>query len=257
MNKNIESIQKEFTKQANSFEKYQSTDAKLLFSKHAISLLNLKGGEDVLEIAAGTCSFGRLFSPYVKKITEVDVTKEMLDVGRKTNEKEGITNVEYVLCSADETPFEDATFDVIASRLAFHHFTDPDSIFKEMNRLLKRKGKILIADMIIQDLQTRDSLDMYERMRDPSHARCLSEEEFISLGKDYGLTLSYHSVTDIPMNLNAWMDLTHPSEEIRKNITKAMEEDIHGGKKTGFFPYLKEKEIFFNHHWGLFVFEKN
>lgn len=256
MNENIDLIKKEFTKQAPLFDAYQATDVKQAFNEKAIERMQLNGSERVLEVAAGTCAFGRMIAPHVEKITELDVTNAMLSVGQKENEKAHIHNAEYVIGTAEKLPFENGSFDIVVSRLAFHHFVNADTVFKEMCRVVKSRGKIVIADMIARQEPYRKTADNYERLRDPSHAYCLTENEFLTLAGKYGLSVLHNSVTEIPMNLNAWLNLTGTPQSIKDKITAAMLTNIQGENKTGFAPYLKDGQIMFNHEWELFIFRK-
>ena len=240
MNGNLDLIKTEFTKQAPSFNDYQETDVKRAFNFMAIEQMRLSGNENVLEIAAGTCAFGRMIAPHVTHITEFDATAAMLAVGRQENEKARI---------------KEGTFNLVVSRLAFHHFVNPDIVIKEMRRVLKSDGKIVIADMIARNEPYRKIADEYERLRDPSHVRCLSEKEFILLAKKYGFTVLHKSLIDIPMDLNVWLNLTKTPQVVKDRITTDMLTDINSGKKTGFEPYIQNDKIMFNHKWFLFIIE--
>lgn len=255
MNGNLDLIKTEFTKQAPSFNDYQETDVKRAFNFMAIEKMHLSGNENVLEIAAGTCAFGRMIAPHVTHITEFDATAAMLAVGRQENEKARINNADYVIGTAEQLPFEEGTFNLVASRLAFHHFVNPDIVIKEMRRVLKSDGKIVIADMIARNEPYRKIADEYERLRDPSHVRCLSEKEFILLAEKYGFTVLHKSLIDIPMDLNAWLNLTKTPQVVKDRITTDMLTDINSGKKTGFEPYIQNDKIMFNHKWFLFIIE--
>lgn len=253
MNDNLDLIKTEFTKQAPLFNTYQETDVKQAFNEKAIEQMRLNGSENILEIAAGTCAFGRMIAPHVAHITELDVTAAMLAVGRQENEKANIYNVDYVIGTAEQLPFENGSFDLVVSRLAFHHFTNTDMVFNEMRRVLKSGGKIVIADMVARNEPYGHTADEYERLRDPSHVRCLTEKEFLSLADKYGFYALHKSLTDIPMDLNAWLNLTKTPQEIKDKITADMLADINGGKKTGFEPFLKNDKIMFNHKWQMLI----
>ena len=215
--------------------------------------MDLKEAENVLEVAAGTCAFGKMLAPHVGKITELDATDAMLAIGRKENEKADIHNAEYVIGSAERLPFEAGAFDIVVSRLAFHHFTSADIAFREMRRVLKNCGKIVIADMLARNEPYRETADKYERLRDPSHARCLSGDEFLSFADKYGLTVLHRSVSDIEMDLEEWLALTNPSENVKKEIINAFINELNGGEKTGFGAYSEKGRIKFKHRWGLFI----
>lgn len=93
------------------------------FNQMAIERMHLTGNEHVLEVVAGTCAFGRTIGPKVQRITELDSTEAMLSIGQAENEKAGVANAEYVIGTAEHLPFADGTFDIVVSRLAFHHST--------------------------------------------------------------------------------------------------------------------------------------
>lgn len=256
MKEQIESIRSEFSRQSATFDTYMATDVKKAFNENAVNEMKLTGNERVLEVAAGTCAFGRMIAPKVSHITELDVTEAMLSVGRKENERAGIKNADYIIGEAESLPFENESFDIAVSRLAFHHFLSAESVFKEMSRVVKSNGKIVIADMLAKDEPLRESADQYEKMRDPSHIRCLCEEELSSLAEKYYCTVEYSSVTVIPMKLLSWLELTDTPLNIREKIVCDMQNEIGGKLKTGFFPYMENGELMFDHQWLLMIIRK-
>lgn len=74
----IETVRREFTKQAKNLEAYQTIFSKAEFNALAIEQMRLTGKERALEVAAGTCAFGRAIAPHVARITESDATKAIL-----------------------------------------------------------------------------------------------------------------------------------------------------------------------------------
>ena len=256
MNTHIEKVKQEFSKQSSMFEAYMGTDLKKEFNKNTVNRMHPVGNETVLEVAAGTCAFGRIIAPHVSHITEFDVTEAMLAVGKSENEKIGVKNADYVIGEAERLPFADKTFDIVVSRLAFHHFADADAVFAEMSRAVKPGGKIVVADMLARDGVGRDVADKYETLRDPSHIRCITLDEFTALAEKHRCSVEHTSVTEIPMELNAWMDLTDVPEEVREQITLDMREDLSGNTKTGFSPYSNGNKIMFNQQWLCLIARK-
>ncbi len=59
-------------------------------------------------------------------------------------------------------------FDIVISRLAFHHFANPKRCFSEMARVLKPGGKLVVIDMEAAEEALRATEDEIETMRDPS-----------------------------------------------------------------------------------------
>ncbi len=257
MKRQIQKIREEFTKQAENFNDYQKSFSQEEYNRFVLENIGLSGSDLVLEVAAGTCAFGRCIAPFVKQIVELDATDAMLEVGKREGEKAGITNAVYTNGLAERLPFPDEHFDVVVSRLAFHHFEDVDIPFREMVRVLKGGGKLVIIDMEAREKSLRDIADSFEILRDPSHVRCVSRAEFWQLAGKNHMSITYCEMIRMPVNLNAWMDVTKVSEEKRKSIQAAMAEDISGGQKTGFEPYEKEGQIMFDHRWLQIIAKKD
>ena len=75
----------------------------------------------------------------------------MLQVGRQDAGKNHLDNMFFVKGYAEELPFGDNSFNIVLSRLAFHHFTDTDSVFREMVRVLKPGGRRIMIDLEAAD----------------------------------------------------------------------------------------------------------
>ena len=256
MRDHMEIIREEFTRQAAQFSAYQATDDKTRFSLEAIRQMGLTGREAVLEVAAGTCAFGRMIAPHAVRVTELDATEAMLRTGQAESERAGVTNADYILGTAEALPFAPETFDAVVSRLAFHHFAAPEAAFAEMHRVLKPGGQLVVADMAARPEPCREIADHYERLRDPSHVRCLTAGELTALAEKHGMTATHASVTTIPMRLSAWMALTKCPAPVQQEIRGAMEAELSGGAKTGFAPCMRQGEIGFDHQWLLLIFKK-
>jgi SAM-dependent methyltransferase len=77
-----------------------------------------------------------------------------------------------VVSRAEELPFEDGSFDVVTCRIAAHHFQDIRKAVAEMARVAQRL--VVIEDNVFVDERVEDA----ERLRDPTHVRCYSEDEW-------------------------------------------------------------------------------
>jgi ubiquinone/menaquinone biosynthesis C-methylase UbiE len=62
----------------------------------------------------------------------------------------GIGHVTIVEGSAEELPFEDASFDVVISNGVIDLIPDKDAVFAEITRVLRPGGRIQLADVTIQ-----------------------------------------------------------------------------------------------------------
>lgn len=247
---NYEVVKKSFGIQAEKFASYHMSKAE--YTDYLIKRTAAKGNEHVLEVAAGTCICGRALAPHVKDITCLDLTEEMLEQGKMLAMKSGLHNISFQTGNAEALPYADNTFDLVITRLSLHHFINPKKPFEEMTRVLKKGGRLIVWDMEATSEALRNMDDAIEKMRDPSHTRILSRKEFEELfEKDF--RLQCEESTLIPVNLKSWMELTNTCAQVQNEITDLMRQDLKGGNKTGFAPYLKESQIFFNHRWLLLI----
>jgi len=99
----------------------------------------------VADIGAGTGFISQGLAEKVAKIHLVDASEEMLDVARQ-NLKEYI-HVEYHLAESLDLPLADQSMDVVFANMYLHHTADPLAAIKEMVRLLKPGGRLVITDL--------------------------------------------------------------------------------------------------------------
>ena len=86
-----------------------------------------------------------------------------------------------VVAPAEKLPFEDGAFDVVTCRIAAHHFQDIGKAVAEMARVTQRL--VVIEDNVFTD----ERIEEAERVRDPTHVRCYSEDEWKEMLTDAGL----------------------------------------------------------------------
>lgn len=246
-------VKKSFGIQAEKFATYHMSKAE--YTDYLIERVGAKGSEHALEVAAGTCICGRALAPHVNDIVCLDLTEAMLEQGKKLAGKEHIQNISFVVGNAMNLPYENESFDLVITRLSLHHFNEPKKFFCEMQRVLKRGGKLVIWDMEATKEELREIDDAIEKMRDSSHTRILSRNELENLfEKDFEMLCEESTL--VPVNLQSWMELTDTPEDMQEEIVGLMKVDLDGGSKTGFAPYMKEEQIMFNHRWLLLIGEK-
>lgn len=224
--------------------------------EYTASCINPQKTDKVLEAAAGTCACGRSIATYVQNVTCLDLTAAMLAVGKDAAEKQGLCNMNFVLGDAEQMPFLSNHFDIVISRLAFHHFPHPERCFAEMARVLKTGGKLIVIDMEAAEEALWQKEDEIETMRDPLHIKNLSKEEFMEMFVKHHLIVENTNCTEIPVSLTAWLDLTSTSEKVSADISKRFTDEIAGGQATGFMPYRKNEAIYFNQRWLMVVGRK-
>ncbi|MDO4284205.1 MAG: methyltransferase domain-containing protein [Eubacteriales bacterium] len=253
---NIEKINRSFEIQAPNFESKTLNFTKEEYLNYTLSRVAPTEGDTILEVAAGTCVCGRSFAPLVQNVVCLDATPSMLQIGKQEAEKSRLHNMIFVKGYAEELPFLNDSFSIVFSRLAFHHFTDPDAAFSEMVRVLHPGGKLVMIDMEAADEALRKTEDKIETLRDPSHVKNRSKNEMLQLYASHGLQVRQCETTEIQQRLISWLALTGTPEPIQNEIARLMKSEIDGTEKTGFSPYVENGQICFNQRWVLIIGEK-
>lgn len=247
---NYKEVKRSFAIQAERFATYHMSKAE--YTDYLLAEIDARGDEEALEVAAGTCICGRALAPRVKKITCLDLSDAMLKQGKAAAKRARIRNISFVAGNAERLPYKDGSFDLVITRLSLHHFVDPRVPFGEMRRVLKRGGKLVVWDMEATAEELREVNDRIEAMRDSSHTRILSRAEFEELFAD-GLDLQTEEMTLVPVDLRDWLDLTDTPTGIREDIILKMTAELDGKGSTGFYPYIRDGRIFFDHRWILLI----
>ena len=97
-----------------------------------------------LDIASGTGEPGLSIAKLAPKgrVVLTDLAPEMLDVAARRARAQGLANVETKPCSADDLPFDDATFDGVSVRFGYMFFPDMAKATAELARVLKPGGRL-------------------------------------------------------------------------------------------------------------------
>lgn len=137
-----------------------------------VSLAQPQTADAVLDIATGAGHTALAFAPHVRQVVAYDLTPAMLAETAKSAAQRGLVNVTTEQGPAEELPFADESFDIATVRLASHHFADNARAVREMARVVRAGGKIIVVDNYgPEDAALDDQLQHIEKLRDASHVR--------------------------------------------------------------------------------------
>jgi SAM-dependent methyltransferase len=120
----------------------------------------LQPGEDVLDLGSGAGMDSLVAAQMVGpsgSVTGIDMTPEMVAKARGSVAEMGLGNVTIVEGSAEQLPFDDASFDVVISNGVIDLIPDKDAVFSEITRVLRPGGRIQLADVTIQNPVSEES----------------------------------------------------------------------------------------------------
>ena len=109
-----------------------------------IARLDLADDQRHLDIASGTGEPGLSIARRVPRgrVVLTDLVPDMLAIATRRAEAEGITNVETEVCSAEDLPFEDQSFDSVSVRFGYMFFPDLGAATAEFARVLRPGGHL-------------------------------------------------------------------------------------------------------------------
>ncbi len=126
-----------------------SFGAHRLWKRYTVASSNVKTGDKVLDIAGGT---GDLAIEFRKKAGESgkvilsDINAAMLAEGRRNLTNKGVFGVEFIQLNAENLPFESNSFDCVSIAFGLRNVTDKDQALREMHRILKPGGCLLVLE---------------------------------------------------------------------------------------------------------------
>ncbi len=115
---------------------------------YTVLVANVRQGQRVLDIAGGTGDLAMAFAPKVGasgQVVHTDINEAMLSEGRNRLLDVGIS-VPTLVCDAEHLPFADAYFDVVTVAFGLRNMTHKDMALREMSRVLKPGGKLLVLE---------------------------------------------------------------------------------------------------------------
>ena len=161
----------------------------------------------MLDIATGTGNTALTFAPFVARVTGVDLAVKMLEAARNRALEEGVTNATFLEGSAEALPFADASFDLVTSRHAPHHFRDAPKFLLEVARVLKPGGRFVMADQVTRGAANRDWVDEYQRTRDPSHFTQRTVQQWQDSARAAGLTWVRDQIVPYRLEFAWWTQM--------------------------------------------------
>lgn len=95
----------------------------------------------------------------------LDLTDEMLAVGKREADAAGVRNVVFQQGRADAMPFLERSFDLVVSRFAVHHFDRPQAVLTEMARVCRADGRVGIMDIVVPEVEHVDAYNRWHAGR--------------------------------------------------------------------------------------------
>jgi ubiquinone/menaquinone biosynthesis C-methylase UbiE len=167
-------------------------------------LLELQGDERVLDVGAGTGAFSFAVAPYVREVVAVEQDEELAARARA----DAPPNVEILTGDGEHLALEPFSFDLVGCLRVLHHTRRPELMVAELVRMTRPGGTILVADQLAPvDPLEAGELNSFERARDASTTRVLSDGDLRALFDANNLVLRREKVVREQRDLESYLDL--------------------------------------------------
>lgn len=137
-----------FDPEADNYDGWYSTRLGKLVddieTKASLHLLDPRENMRILDVGCGTGNYSIKLSQLGCSVVGVDISENMLEIAKKKSAKLNL-NIRFLHSNSEELPFDDESFDAVISITAIEFFTNPGASVKEMLRVIKEKGSLVIG----------------------------------------------------------------------------------------------------------------
>ena len=130
---------------------------------YTVAVAAVQPGMQVLDIAGGTGDLARAFANRVGsagRVVLTDINEAMLRTGRDRLLDEGLL-LPTVACDAEHLPFPDGSFDLVSVAFGLRNMTHKDAALKEMARVLRPGGRVLVLEFSTPAAPLKKPYDWY------------------------------------------------------------------------------------------------
>ena len=174
------------------------------FAEFLLDLVQFEGDERLIDVGTGLGALAIALAPRVREVVGVERNEDAVARARELAPE----NVQFVVGNGESLDFEAFSFDAAASVRTLHHTPRPERVVAELVRVTRPSGVILIADQIAPvDPLAALELNAFERARDPSTSRVLSDTDLRSLFDSNNLVLRRSEVVREARDIEDYLDL--------------------------------------------------
>jgi ubiquinone/menaquinone biosynthesis C-methylase UbiE len=209
----------------------------------------------VLEVACGPGIVAQAIAPFATELHCIDATPEMILLAKERLARAGKGHVTFHEAFAEDLPFGDDAFDVVVTRLSFHHFADLQKVLAEFHRVLRPQGRLVVADIISsKDPEESHLHNALEQLRDPTHVAMLSRQAFHIALRQGGFKSLFEHTWEQQRSFSEWAKIismpgrTEPLREVMRSLSRA-------GIRAGVNLHEDGDELLFTHTWLLVAAE--
>lgn len=221
-------IQDQFSRQAQDF-----AAAPELHNDEVLALLvqaACPGPDDVaLDVACGPGSVAVAMARRARHAAGLDFTAAMLAQAAALAAEQGVQNIEWHQGDVYALPFADGAFSIVTCRFAFHHFENPQAALREMARVCRPGGRVVLCDGFASADQAKAAaFNRMEKLRDPSTAAFLTLDALRGLFAGAGLPAPAQTFFQVPYEREQMVARAFPEHGDYAGLRRMIDESVAG-----------------------------
>jgi ubiquinone/menaquinone biosynthesis C-methylase UbiE len=216
-----------------------------------------------LDVATGAGHTAVVFAEHVQTVVASDITSRMLELTQRMATEKSLKNVIPSMADAESLPFAADSFDLVTCRVAAHHFTALSEFVRESARVLKPGGQLAVVDNIVpgsrrsgkEGRAAREAsryINAFESLRDPSHNRCLSQDDWQEQLYQAGFRIGHQELADKILDFHDWTARMRVSEADEVRL-EAMLRQAPEAASNFLRPEYRSGRLYFRLAMALFV----
>jgi ubiquinone/menaquinone biosynthesis C-methylase UbiE len=203
--------------------------------------------ERVLDVATGGGHTALAFAGIARRVVAYDLTEPMLAAARGHVRGRGAANVSFVAGDATVLPFAEEVFDVVTCRTAAHHFPDVAAFVRQIHRVLRPGGSLLLQDILGHDDAAANAFILeVERRRDPSHVRSYRKAEWKAFLRAAGLTVMEEHLIWKIREWDEWTGRMRMTPEARRDLETFVRQSSEACRAAFDFRLTPDRIVSFN-----------
>ena len=203
----------------------------------------------ILDLACGPGIVSAALARAGASVVGVDATPAILEAARERFRSESLSGAEFHEAVADALPFGEGAFAGAVTRLSLHHFAEPGRVLLELRRVVATGAPLVVGDLVSSPSPREANLhNALERLRDPSHQRCLTEDELVRTIEAAGFEVDHVEPHSHPRDFDEWAAIVEDTRRVgpvRVVMAALAEAGLHAGIELR----SSADTIHFVHHW--------
>jgi SAM-dependent methyltransferase len=177
------------------------------------ALVRSRPNARVLDLGSGGGHVSFTAAVHAREVVAFDLSAEMLAAVEGVAAERGLGNITTVRGSVDDLPFAEGAFDIVLSRFSAHHWPDLAAALAEARRVVKPDGIAVFVDVASPGPALLDThLQAVELLRDPSHVRDYSAEEWQGAVAGAGFAPGRLVRRRLPLEFRSWIERMRTAE---------------------------------------------